>query len=181
MQNTARDVCPAKSRFLPQNRACHQATHAKTVRPLHSQHPSPWVSVTVPRVLSQPCVAVPRVLSQPCVAKNKETQRPRVGQSVSCLASLGRSWRPTPPPHPLGSLSGAPRPQARSPTWPPTAFPPICNTNRSPGLPHPAQGAVPNISWAFPAPHLALGVTDARETALCECWVQGAACRLRAS
>lgn len=27
-----RDVCPAKSRLLPQNRASHQATHAKKVR-----------------------------------------------------------------------------------------------------------------------------------------------------
>lgn len=113
-QNTARDVCPAKSRFLPQNRACHQATHAKTVRPLHSQHPSPWVSVTVPRVLSQPCVA-----------KNKETQRPRVGQSVSCLASLGRSWRRTPPPHPLGSLSEAPGLRLAAPHGQPLRFHPF--------------------------------------------------------
>lgn len=30
------DVCPAKSRFLPQNRASHQATHAKKVGPPHS-------------------------------------------------------------------------------------------------------------------------------------------------
>lgn len=54
----------------PQNRACHQATHGKKVGPPHSQHPSPWVSVTVPRVLSQPCLA-----------KNKKTQRQGVGQS----------------------------------------------------------------------------------------------------
>lgn len=152
----------------PQNRACHQATHTKKVGPPHSQHPSPWVSVTVPRVLSQPCVV-----------KNKKTQRPRVGQFPAQPAWEGHGAPSHPTPS--GKHVRGPQPWARSPAWQTTAFPPIRNTNRSPGLPHPAQGAVPNISWAFPAPHLALRLTDAWETALCERWVQGAACRPRAS
>lgn len=131
----------------------------RTEPPTRRHTPRRWGphTLTGSRSLGQRCSS--QVLSQPCGGEEQRDQETKSGV-VSCPAGLGRSWRPTPSPHPLGGMSGAPT-SARSTAWPTTAFPSIRNTNRSPGLPHPAQGAVPNISWAFPAPHLALEVTDA--------------------
>ena len=164
LPRNVRDVCPAKSRFLPQNRASQQATHAKKVRsPRCHGVALPGSALQFPGCFHS--------------SAGRRTKGPRDQEWGNLPNRPGKVMapHPTPPPHPLGSMSGAPT-SARSPAWPTTEFPPI-----SPGLPHPAQGAVPNISWAFPDPHLALGVTYTWETALCEHWVQGAACRPRAS
>lgn len=164
-----RDVCPAKSRFLPHR--TQPATRRHTARrwgPHTHSIPLPGSVLQFPGCFHSPAW--------------RRTKRLRDQEWGSLLPSRpGKVMAPHPTPTPSGKRVRGPQPWARSPAWRTTAFPPIRNTNRSPGLPHPAQGVVPNISQAFPAPHLALGVTDAWETALCECWVQGAACRPRAS
>ena len=45
--------------------------------------------------------------------------------AVSCPAGLGRSWRPIPPPHPLGSVSGAPNLGRAAPRGGPLHFHPF--------------------------------------------------------